>query len=115
MGGVLSEKGSSPTVLGVVWPKTAKTIGKTANAIGKTANAIGLLPVGELPTRLSERARRRGGVGASSHAHGDGPCWVHCGTATTALVLLADACPAVIQGASMLKMCVEGRQYQTMP
>ncbi len=37
----LSEKGSSPTVLGVIRPKTA-------NAIGKTANAIGLLPTKRL-------------------------------------------------------------------
>jgi len=38
----LSEKGSSPTVLGVVR--------------SRTANAIGLLPVKELPARLSEKA-----------------------------------------------------------
>jgi len=40
----LSEKGSSPTALGVIRPKAANAIGKAANAIGKTANAIGLLP-----------------------------------------------------------------------
>ena len=40
---ILSDKGSSPTELGVVRPKTA--------------NAIGLLPVKKFPVRLSERAQ----------------------------------------------------------